>query len=63
MESVLHDIGRRRIADAITKAHRGTRAARGGESPRGGMPGKLTYVAQGVPILFLLFSLRFSNTY
>ena len=37
MESVLHDIGRRRIADAITKAHRGHASGKGWGVPRGGM--------------------------
>jgi hypothetical protein len=35
MESVLHDIGRRGIADDITKAHRGHASGRGGEAPGG----------------------------
>ncbi len=44
MESVLHDIGRRRIADAITKAHR-ARERQGVGSPPGRYAG--IYTASG----------------
>ena len=55
MESVPHDIGRRRITDAITKAHRGHASGKGGEFPGGGMP-EFLMASVPLPVIAPCFS-------